>query len=158
MGVHDFHRVRLLERQLTSQNLVQRDTQCVIVCTLVGASVHAPGLLRGNVAQCARQVGQVLGLGKLTAQARGNAEVDDLGLLAAIQPEDVAGVEVLVHDVLVMHFGQRARQGNGQNECLFKVWLVALEVLGQRYAAAVLHDDAQMAIVGLEGVGFDHVF
>ncbi|PRQ04694.1 hypothetical protein ENSA5_05430 [Enhygromyxa salina] len=107
---HDLHaqdrrEIVAVEGRLTSEHLVGEDADGVEIAALV--DLAARGLLGAHVARGAKdhaRAGQDLG-GAIGVEQLGDAEVDDLGDLAAVEAprhEHVLGLEIAVDDAAVV--------------------------------------------------------
>ncbi|MNS57702.1 hypothetical protein D3C72_905980 [compost metagenome] len=153
VAVHPLDRVGGLERQLPGEQAVEGHAQRVEVRAEVHIAVHAAGLLGRDEGQRPDQPPGGVGREALAGDLRGQAEVDEADLLGGGVPEDVAGVHVLVDDVLVQP-PERPRAGQGQREeGLERHGRLVGELIGERARAAVLHHQGQVVAPRLEAEG-----
>ena len=114
MAMHPLHRIGRREWQNTGEHLVERDAERVEIAAGIDRAVHAPGLLRRHVGQCA---GDLLGRGQalaLTLQLRGETKAREPHLPVFAGDQDVGRLEVLVDQSTLVDPAQGRGDANGE--------------------------------------------
>ena len=159
IGLHHFQhqaqRAFVLERRVAGQHFVEHDAQREDVRALVDRLGHAD--FRRQVA---RRADELAGAGELLREVRAgqrDTEVGDLHL-AARRHHQVAGLDVPMHDALVVRGGKAL---GGLVDDLQRVGdvelLLALQYLRQALALDELHDEERLFVLLSDEVDLDDV-
>lgn len=74
-------------------------------------------------------------------------QIDQLDFTGIAIPNDISGIDVLMHDVVPMQFSQRMRDSNGQIEPLMQQQGFAKIQMVQRRAAKVFNEQDPHALM-----------
>ena len=115
-------------------------------------------LLRRHVVRCADDVADPCGLRGLAAFDTADAEVRHLDRVCIADQHDVAGLDVAMHDALLVREAQGRRQLRADGDGLRQRQLrIALEPLRERHAVDELHRDVGQAVLFTDVVDGDDI-
>jgi hypothetical protein len=156
VGVDQLHRVDRVERRRAGQHLVVRRAERVEVAAVVDGSVHATGLLGGEVGEAALEHLEHPEVALLLGEDRRDAEVRERDAPEVGVDDDVVGLDVLVQHAARVDGrdgagdARRDRQEDGEGQAATR------DALGERRPAEVLeHEHGPRAELD-EAPGPDH--
>ena len=112
--MHDFQRIRGLERQPPGEHLVQRHAEGVEIGPIVHVAVHPARLLGRHVRDRALQHIRMARRTVLEGQPRRDAEVDERRASHGPVDQDVVGIDVLVNDAAPVQGGDSVGELDAQ--------------------------------------------